>query len=72
MNPKTSVGHRHPDVPVRSASRAWRTLDESASRQFLDLVDRGQLPAWARPAAGAGLVALGLAALVSNLVGGGS
>jgi len=64
MNPTTSVGQDGPGALTR--------LEVAMRRQLLELVDEGQPPRWIRPAVGALLIALGLAALVlANLPGGG-
>ena len=72
MNPKTSVQQRAREAPARTRwSQGWRAVDAVVGRRFLDLVEPGPMGSTRRRRmAGACLVAIGVAGLVSGLVDG--
>src|SRR5262249_24361540 len=72
MNPKTSVQQAAPEPPAGTRwSQGWRAVDAALHRWFLDLAEPGPIAAMRRRRmAGACLVAIGVAGLISGLVDG--
>jgi hypothetical protein len=70
MNPRKDVEQTTPTPPSFSEPRCWHVLLSGVRERLRRLVDHGEPALWARRAAGAILVAFGLAVLVRDLVGG--
>ena len=72
MNPKTSVQRGAPEAPAGTRwSQGWRAVDAVLGRWFLNLAEPGPMGSTRRRRmAGACLVAIGVAGLVSGLVDG--
>lgn len=68
MNPRTSVQQRTPESPAGTRwSQGWRAVDAAVGRRFLDFVDPGPIGSTRRRRlAGACLVAIGVAGLISG------
>ena len=72
MNPRTSVQQAAPEAPAGTRwSQGWRAVDAALGRRFLELADPGPIGSTRRRRlAGACLVAISVAALISGLVDG--
>lgn len=72
MNPSTSFQQTASEVPVGTRwSQAWRAVDAALGRRFLDLAEPGSIGSTRRRRlAGACLVAIGVAGLISGLLEG--
>jgi len=72
MNPRTSVQQTAPESPARTRwSQGWRAVDAAVGRRFLDLAEPAPIgSARRRRLAGACLVAIGVAGLISGLLEG--
>ena len=72
MNPRTSVQQSAPEAPAGTRrSQGWRAVDAALGRRFLDLAEPGPIGSTRRRRiAGALLVAIGAAGLISGLVDG--
>jgi hypothetical protein len=72
MNPRTSVQQTAPESPAGTRwSQGWRAVDAAVGRRFLDLVEPGPIGSTRRRRlAGACLVAIGVAGLISGFLEG--